>query len=73
MTDIMSHLQYFQSPKISHSDQDAKTPAAEAALIQLGFATDPTAQLTVSTLRVPDIFFKFLFFFNSIDRVIMGY
>ena len=42
----------FQSPKISHSDQDAKTAAAEAALIQLGFATDPTAQLTVSMIII---------------------
>ena len=33
---------------MSNTDQEAKTAAAEAALIQLGFATDPTAQITVS-------------------------
>lgn len=37
-----------QSPKLSNTDQEAKTAAAEAALIQLGFATDPTAQITAA-------------------------
>lgn len=37
---------------MSNTDQEAKTAAAEAALIQLGFATDPTAQITVSSYDI---------------------